>query len=456
MGYYGRLNTEEKRLAYREYEVAGFDLTRYEEEKTDVYTKDENGRYYLKIFNGTAGKPSCYYSFRSEQAREKYISDHLEGRRRHFERINARKNANKNPETVQVTHAFEVGREYIRSWSYDGDDHSTVCKVVKRTPQFVTIQERGDRERRCKIGIYNGVENIHPDSLTGYYANEVLPTEEEREEQRRREEAEREAVADRLKEAAEVETEQITAIIEKFPHEDGRPFVIVEWVEGYDCTIQALCKKNLSIAAADLIFSEMDNRRHNDPDFLGYDKCKFILCCNGENYSDRYDMGDGYGGLLRFLSTFNIVPPTVLEQLAEDEKQSLEAAKKAIRDQEPERASNGGKVVCFADYKKRKEEKAEAEKQKENEDFANGLEISISTLTAQQTSAAIDRVLNTAEQEPAAWALPALSVLGKMLDHLKDISPDAAYQKFRDCAERIKALQIASERSSPGEDLPRF
>lgn len=68
MGYYGRLDTEEKRLAYREYEVAGFDLTHYEEEKTDVYTKDENGRYYLKIFNGTAGKPSCYYSFRSEQA----------------------------------------------------------------------------------------------------------------------------------------------------------------------------------------------------------------------------------------------------------------------------------------------------------------------------------------------------------------------------------------------------
>ena len=93
MAYWGRLDTEEKRLAYREYEVAGFDLTHYEDEKTDIYTKEENERYYLKIFNGTAGKPSCYYSFRSEQAREKYISDYLEGRRRHFERINARVDA---------------------------------------------------------------------------------------------------------------------------------------------------------------------------------------------------------------------------------------------------------------------------------------------------------------------------------------------------------------------------
>lgn len=454
MGYYGRLDTEEKRLAYREYEVAGFDLEHYEEEKTDVYTKDENGRYYLKIFNGTAGKPSCYYSFRSEQAREKYISDYLEGRRRHFERINAQKNANKNPEAVQVTHAFEVGREYIRSWSYDGDDHSTVCKVVKRTPQFATIRERGGRERRCKINICNGVENIHPDSLIGYYANEVLPTEEEREEQRKQEEAERETVADRLKEAAEVEAEQITAIIEKFPHEDGRPFVSVEWIEGYDCTIQALCKKNLSIAAADLVFSEMDNRRHKDPDFLGYDKCKFILCCNGENYSDRYDMGDGYGGLLQFLLSFNAVPPTVLEQLAEDEKKSLEAAKKAIQDQEPERAGNGGKVVCFADYKKRKEEEAAAEKKKENEEAINGLEISISTLTAPQTSAAIDNILTEAEKNPASWAIPALGVIGKMLQHYQEIAPGYAYQKYKEIAPRIKALQIAIETSKPPEDTP--
>lgn len=441
-------------MAYREYEVAGFDLTRYEEEKTDVYTKDENGRYYLKIFNGTAGKPSCYYSFRSEQAREKYVSDYLEGRRRHFERINARKNANKNPETVQVTHAFEVGREYVRSWSYDGDDHSTVCKVVKRTPQYVTIQERGDRERRCKIGIYNGVENIHPDSLTGYYANEVLPTEEEREEQRRREEAEREAVAARLKDAAEVEAEQITAIIEKFPHEDGRPFVNIEWIEGYDCTIQALCKKNLSIAAADLIFSEMDNRRHNDPDFLGYDKCKFTLYYNEENYTDRYDLGDGYGGLIKFLSSYGSFPADVLSLLADDEKRSLEAVKKAAQNREAQQATTGGKIICLSEYKKRKEEEAAAEKQKANEDFANGLEISISTLTTQQTTAAIDRVLDTAEQEPVAWALPALSVLGKMLDHLKDISPDAAYQKYKDIAPRIKALQIAIEASTPPEDAP--
>lgn len=308
MGYYGRLDTEEKRLAYREYEVAGFDLTHYEEEKTDIYTKDENGRYYLKIFNGTAGKPSCYYSFRSEQAREKYVSDYLEGRRRHFERINARKNANKNPEAVQVTHAFEVGREYIRSWSYDGDDFSTVCKVVKRTPQFITIQERGDRERRCKIGISNGVENIHPDSLIGYYANEALPTEEEREEQRKQEEA--------------------------------------------------------------------------------------------------------------------------------------------------ERATTGGKIISLADYKKRKEEEAAAEKKKANEEAMNGLEISISTLTAPQTSAAIDNILTEAEKDPASWAVPALGVIGKMLQHYQEIAPGYAYQKYKEIAPRIKALQIAIEASKHPDNIP--
>lgn len=456
MGYYGRLDTEEKRLAYREYEVAGFDLTHYEEEKTDVYTKDENGRYYLKIFNGTAGKPSCYYSFRSEQARQKHISDYLEGRRRHFERINARKNANKNPEAVQVTHAFEVGREYIRSWSYDGDDFSTVCKVIKRTPQFVTIQERGDRERRCKINICNGVENIHPDSLMGYYANEVLPTEEEREEQRKQEEAARQERERRQFEAAGTEAVEIAVIIEKFPHEDGRPSVRVEWVEGYDCTIKALCGKNLSIIAADMILGRMDNRRHNDPDFLGYDKCKFTLYYNEENYTDRYDLGDGYGGLIKFLSSYDSFPASVLSFLVEDEKRSLEAVKKAAQSHEAQQATTGGKVISLADYKKRKEEEAAAEKKKENEEAINGLEISISTLTAPQTSAAIDNILTEAEKDPASWAIPALGVIGKMLQHYNDIDPGYAYQKYKEIAPRIKALQIAIEQSKPPEDTPLF
>lgn len=362
--------------------------------------------------------------------------------------------ADEKPEAVQVTHAFEVGREYIRSWSYDGDDFSTVCKVVKRTPQFVTIQERGDRERRCKINICNGVENIHPDSLMGYYANEVLPTEEEREEQRKQEEAERETVAARLKEAAEVEAEQITAIIEKFPHEDGRPFVRVEWVEGYNCTIKALCGKNLSIIAADMIFGKMDKRRHNDPDFLGYDKCKFSLYYNEENYTDRYDLGDGFGGLIKFLSSYDSFPADVLSLLAEDEKKSLEAVKKATQNQEAQRATTGGKIISLADYKKRKEEEAAAEKKKENEEALNGLEISISTLTAPQTSAAIDNILAEAEKNPASWAVPALGVIGKMLQHYQEIAPGYAYQKYKEIAPRIKALQIAIEASKHPDNIP--
>ena len=68
---------------------------------------------------------------------------------------------------------------------------------------------------------------------------------------------------------------------------------------------------------------------------------------------------------------------------------------------------------------------------RENEEAINGLEISISTLTAPQTSAAIDNILTEAEKDPASWAIPALGVIGKMLQHYNDIAP------------RIKALQIA-------------
>ena len=198
----------------------------------------------------------------------------------------------------------------------------------------------------------------------------------------------------------------------------------------------------------------MDNRRHKDPGFLGYDKCKFTLYYNEENYTDRYDLGDGFGGLIKFLSSYDSFPADILLLLAEDEKKSLEAVKKAAQNREAQQATTGGKVISLADYKKRKEEEAEAEKQKENEEAMNGLDISISTLTAPQTSAAIDNILAEAEKNPASWAIPALGVIGKMLQHYNDIAPGYAYQKYKEIAPRIKALQIAIETSNPPEDVP--
>lgn len=57
-----------------------------------------------------------------------------------------------------------------------------------------------------------------------------------------------------------------------------------------------------------------DTNVKEDYRYFGYDKVKFnIVMPDGEQYTERYDVGDGYGGLIDFLQSFQSY-----EKLAEE------------------------------------------------------------------------------------------------------------------------------------------
>lgn len=121
----------------------------------------------------------------------------------------------------------------------------------------------------------------------------------EAEERARREEWERRAEVERQKEQDARET--IAAAVAAYPLKDGAPYVVIRWSEhpGID---EGLV---LSVAAADLVLSHLDKAQHarrvNDG-VRGYDKTAFVVhyTKGGEplTFADRYDIGDGIGGLI--------------------------------------------------------------------------------------------------------------------------------------------------------------
>lgn len=99
----------------------------------------------------------------------------------------------------------------------------------------------------------------------------------------------------------------IKEVSEQFPIVDGEPIVTINWSEHgafYDYPDDTL---KLSIAAADKILSQLDAEKHAQG--RGYDKTKFTITGaddNGEqiNYTGRYDLGDGEGGLIQHIHNF--------------------------------------------------------------------------------------------------------------------------------------------------------
>lgn len=158
----------------------------------------------------------------------------------------------------------------------------------------------------------------------------------EAEERARREEWERRAEVERQKEQDARET--IAAAIAAYPIKDGAPYVVIRWSEhpGIDEGL------TLSVAAADLVLSHLDEvqhaRRVNDG-LCGYDKTAFAVhyTKDGEplTFADRYDIGDGIGGLIEAIRHYDSNLAEMLEAYgpaftAPAEQASTEAAGRVL------------------------------------------------------------------------------------------------------------------------------
>lgn len=321
---YNRLNNQAERTEYRNSIISRYPtgkVTEYAGGALTVLTYEAsvNGAPCVYAWRGTAGKPYAHYSFRAAAERESWIASEVRAQEkrnaRKAERAEAKKAKAAAPKDENAPH-FEAGKIYGYTWDAEGTYYDEI-EIVSRSAQYVTFYQlrRGERDgdpMRKKIE-YNGNpdswaygEAIWIDCISFCKAADVAPTEEEKEAARLAEEAQREAEAAARREAAEAEAKEIERIKAAYPHSPNTPAVVVEWVEGCECTSKALTAEPLSVEAFDRITEMMDNSRHNDENFLGYDKLKFRLVgtrANGEplEYVDRYDLGDGYGGFFKFL-----------------------------------------------------------------------------------------------------------------------------------------------------------
>lgn len=77
-------------------------------------------------FHGKAQKPDWHHSFANDEARERKIRDHFEGRRRWAEWQQERRDERKKP------HGFEVGHLLYASWGYEQTniDFYQVTKII--------------------------------------------------------------------------------------------------------------------------------------------------------------------------------------------------------------------------------------------------------------------------------------------------------------------------------------
>ena len=77
-----------------------------------IYTTAK-GRPAAMAFHGKAAKPDWHHSFASDEARERKIREHFEGRRRWSEWKQERRDERKKP------HGFETGHILYASWRHD-------------------------------------------------------------------------------------------------------------------------------------------------------------------------------------------------------------------------------------------------------------------------------------------------------------------------------------------------
>lgn len=311
---YKRLDTKAARLEARESYLNGY--TRHEMPDADclIATKEENGCFYLLAFDGTAAHPVMNYYYRTADARQRAIDEHIQRRAANLAWKATRKQAKDAAGKYTVDNSkphFEPGKRYAMSYYNDDPwEHTTVIEIISRTACFVTLAhcygERKTDEQRVKVACDDRGEYLSWGSFYYFRAESRCMTAEEQAETEKRE-AETQEIQQQNDLAAELaELEKIKLIVSENPVNAGDLYKVkIEWIEGIHEAAEYMEGREISIKAAEKIFSAVDAARVERG--AGYDKWKFQILKSGESapvWVDRYDMGDGNGGFLAFMRRY--------------------------------------------------------------------------------------------------------------------------------------------------------
>ena len=78
--YNRKASTKEERAQMRAEALEGYTVTEYPEADSVAGKMNAGNITVIKIFDGTAGKPYCYCSFKTEAAADEYIAEHMKRR----------------------------------------------------------------------------------------------------------------------------------------------------------------------------------------------------------------------------------------------------------------------------------------------------------------------------------------------------------------------------------------
>ena len=329
--YNKKASTKEERAQMRAEALEGYTVTEYPEADSVAGKMNAGNITVIKIFDGTAGKPYCYCSFKTEAAADAYIADHMKRRaaNKAFDaEQKAKQEANRKNANPSLPR-FEIGRSYYDKHYCDdgyGSEHIVEIEIIARSACFVTYCEKrrsgNGEQKRAKIK-FDGKGEYISDGWSFYRASALMPTEEEQAAQREAERKSREEKEQQDRENARVYFEQLTEearqIIDNAEEPtDGAPYVVIEWSESpvinrLNISAEDSNGRKLSIKAADELFKLLDSRQNSDRekfDFLGwYDKTSFIIHFTNDagepdTYEGRQDFGDGDGGIIEHIKAF--------------------------------------------------------------------------------------------------------------------------------------------------------
>ena len=329
--YNRKASTKEERAKMRAEALEGYTVTEYPDADSVAGKTNAGNRTVIKIFDGTAGKPYCFYSFKTEAAADTYIDEHMKRRaaNKAFDaEQKAKQEANRRNANPSLP-SFEIGRSYYDKHYYDDgcdSEYITEIEIKDRSACFVTYCEknrRGDsKPKRAKIKFDDNGEYIS-DGWNWYRASALMPTEEEQAAKREEERKAREEKEEQDRKAAaayfDALTEEARAIVDSDSEpKSSAPYVVIEWSESpvinrLNIEAEDGNGRKLSIKAADELFKLLDSRQNSDRekfDFLGwYHKTSFIIHFTNdagepETYEGRQDFGDGDGGIIEHIKAF--------------------------------------------------------------------------------------------------------------------------------------------------------
>lgn len=202
---------------------------------------------------------------------------------------------------------FEVGREYFMNWyNDDPDEHTSIIRVIKRTPCFVTVSHvhngKDDDTERVKVSVDKGGEHLSWGSFYFFHAYNVIAeeTEEERKERERKEQEEQAAKVEAFHREQDKGHSFIEQTAASYPIQEGAPVVTIEWSEHPAFYSWEDGELKLSVAAAEIVLSHFDRERaerNAAEGHGGYYKTSFVIEYTDESgepstYEGRYDLGD--------------------------------------------------------------------------------------------------------------------------------------------------------------------